>query len=192
VRAGDELAWALDHARNVDLILTLEAGVRGRGRKELSAALDDLERHQRPQSNRRHDRGLGPLGENWRLRVPTLTPPWHVPLEVEIRDMRSANTDKITAQSLLAALIAPNLAGVPRVTVVDGNPPRFHDVFQFIALIQVIYWQIADRIGSKRLQRCDWCRAWFLATDGRQRFCLPPPGVRESRCGRQSRKGRED
>jgi hypothetical protein len=76
-------------------------------------------------------------------------------------------------------MLNPNVEGVPRIC--DGKESRF----RFTALVQVVYWQLADLAGSRYLRQCLECKTLFFASDNRQVFCPPPAGVRESRCAKR-------
>ena len=105
------------------------------------------------------------------------------------RDWREALATYGTARvarHLRGQLLTPNLSDVPRVFDADSE----RDVFEFRALIQVVYWQIADKMhGGSTIRRCP-CGALFFPTDRRQKFCPPPPGTHESRCGKRLRQPR--
>jgi hypothetical protein len=60
-------------------------------------------------------------------------------------------------------------------------------VFKFKALIQLIYWQVADWINGKRLRECQECQTIFFASDDPQRFCPSSQKINESRCARRAR-----
>lgn len=182
---GDRWGWVLEHVANVRAILALaEARRRGVWRR-LRRALEQTVQEQ----------------ERWPrlLRIPTVVPPKFVPVTLgddlescslqfspadaeNIRALRNMSAllrqegESRVADRLIRARLAPNLTGVRRTA--DG--------FQFAALIQLIYWQLADGISARRqLRPCQACGTPFFVTDGRQRFCPPPPnGPSESRCGK--------
>lgn len=150
---GDNLAWALAHAENVDWILSLLAA---RGAT----------------FGRLMDRAVAQARER-QVLIPTIAPPWWIPLDLE--KMRSW-------QDLIAQRLNPNLLGVN----FRYNPESGEAELRFRALVEVVYWQLADKIGVRGPRRCR-CGMYFFPRDERQRFCPPPPGVRESRCGRRFR-----
>jgi hypothetical protein len=93
------------------------------------------------------------------------------------------DTGPVKARAVLRAFLEPNLCGVDR----GYDPETGRSVFKFKALIQLIYWQVADWINGERLRACEECQTIFFASDDRQRFCPPPQGINESRCARRAR-----
>jgi hypothetical protein len=100
-----------------------------------------------------------------------------------VRLYKPGDAAPVKAKALLKAFLAPNLGAVER----GYDPKTGRTVFRFKALIQLIYWQLADWIDGGRLRQCAECQTYFFAEDGRQRFCPPPLGVDESRCARRAR-----
>jgi hypothetical protein len=186
--SGDPLSWALAHARKVDLILSLVGALQHGANKRLRRLLIAVADRQEPRPGVRgphkdHD----PLGRNWEMFVPTTAAPWKVPLELKVRDTLERYGATVAARRLVVGLIRPNLSGVPR----DIDPKTAHSVFRFTAPVQVVYWALADGLdGGRGLRKCQECQVWFFLRDMRERFCPPPPGVRESRCGRLARQTR--
>jgi hypothetical protein len=87
------------------------------------------------------------------------------------------------ADQLIARILEVNLVGVRR-----GVPSRNgRDVFHFKAPIQLIYWRLNDYLGRYAIKLCQGCERPFFAMDARQRFCPPPPGIKESRCAAKRR-----
>jgi hypothetical protein len=177
--SGDPVVWALAHASNVHEILTLAGALaHKRSTKALQAYLEARQR----------SLATFPRAES----VPTLAPPWSVPLDAASTDLRAAlakpNSEGRRAalerigQRLLVQRLDPNLARVDRVY----DPGRGVSLFRFRALIQVIYWQLADRFGKVPIRQCA-CGLWFFSADPRQKYCPPPPEVSESRCSAKYR-----
>jgi hypothetical protein len=166
---GDLFAWVLAHAENVELCLSL-AGSLGSGHHERLAQIWQYLEETRPQ-----------LFPGLPLRIPTLTEHLQMLNITTLYAPGSSLTKKTHA--LLQACLAPNLGQVGRVY--DSESGR--SVFQFQALIQLIYWQLADWINGERLRECRECHMYFFAHDGRQQFCPPPQGIKESRCARRFR-----
>lgn len=78
-------------------------------------------------------------------------------------------------------LINPNIASIRRELMTDHRG-RVTSVFRFDAMIQCVYWQIADRLERGGIRRCKFCGRFFVPSGTKQRFCSPPSGVRRSRC----------
>lgn len=157
---GDELAWALSHAENVDACLWLLSKLSGGQWKSL-----------------RDFFAWRPLEER---TIPTVSAPFFAAVTVpSLSGDQTKNAVEAATRGLISALLNPNLEGVSRVC--DGKESRF----RFTALIQIVYWRLADFAGSRYLRQCIECKTPFFATDNRQRFCPPPAGVRESRCGKR-------
>ncbi len=155
LREGDRIDWVLAHVVNVGLILALA--------HERRAALD---------------RRLATISaEAARLRIPTVAPSF-VSLSFDVAEAQHDASPLEVARRLLAELLNPNLVGVARMYDAEADVPRFH----FRALIEVLYWQLADRLaGRTQIRRCP-CGALFFAQDPRQKHCPPRPGRRESAC----------
>ena len=114
-------------------------------------------------------------------------------------------------------LVTPNLRGVSRwINPEDPEDPQpvtleprhrarkaarsqpvhlgFRSDFRYQALIEVIYWHLADTLTGRRIRRCkaQGCGGLFAQTDPRQLYCPPPIGVRgKSRCAERERKRRQ-
>lgn len=63
--------------------------------------------------------------------------------------------------------------------LVDG---KFRSVFTLHALVQVIYWKLADQLGCSSIRQCVECGRIFTHADSRIRFCPPSKGKQISRC----------
>jgi hypothetical protein len=173
---GDRLTWSLLHAENIDWCLWL-AGIL-RDIEEPSPNTKTSSEKLRKFFERRG--GAQPTVRGH--LVATVTPPWFETITVECpTSQASIRQVAEAAQELLARLITPNLVGVQRIY--DGRRSRF----EFRALIQLIYWRLADMAGSSFLRQCDECSTYFFCSDPRQRFCPPPAGIRESRCAKRQR-----
>lgn len=172
---GDLFAWVLGHAENVDLCLSLAGALLNGARERLAHVLQYLE-ETRPQ-----------LFPGLPLRIPTLTEHYHV-LDMPTLYPPGAHLEE-KAQALLRACLAPNLGNVERVYLPEAGRKAMPKIgrtgFRFHALIQLIYWQLADWINGERLRECRECHMYFFAHDGRQQFCPPPQGIKESRCARR-------
>jgi len=182
---GDQIGWALSHASNVERCVRLAGSLKKGRQKELKRSLRWV-----AEIRPKVFKGLP-------LNVPTLTDTYR---QVHIRetppqeDFESwENSEYLIlspkesipqkARKLLATLLKPNLGSVERIY----DPRTGRSVFKFKALIQLIYWQVADWINREGLQQCQECKVYFFARDRRQKFCPPTDGGRESRCSRRRR-----
>jgi hypothetical protein len=86
-------------------------------------------------------------------------------------------------------LINPNLEGIHRRLQGHGKTER--SFFQFSALIEAAYWQLADIVEGGRLTgrviRCKDCKALFSQRRRGQKFCQAPLGRDESPCAVRAR-----
>ena len=171
---GDEVRWALDHAANVHAAMALALHRQAGDEKPLADLL----------------RALGRLER----QIPTVSPgQWRVPLRLSdpdddpARDVDHAIERRGVAavvRSFQGQLIQPNLGGMdPQYDPDAGASVRFK------TLIQLIYWRVAERASTDTIRRCP-CGALFFPSDERQKFCPPPPGRGESRCGKRIRQPR--
>ena len=84
----------------------------------------------------------------------------------------------------MGAVMNPNVRGVyPQMNyraecTADGSPV----VQGWDSLLSVIYRHLFDVVVGGNVQECRECGTPFVQTDGRQRFCPPPPSSRESQC----------
>jgi len=88
------------------------------------------------------------------------------------------------AWRIIREIINPNLRGVhAALSPYFPKDPNESIVAQgWDALISVIYRHIFEIISSGEVEECRECHTPFIRTDGRQRFCPPPPSRRESQC----------
>ncbi len=90
--------------------------------------------------------------------------------------------------NIIRSIINPNLRGVhPEISTFAGRSPDVPVVAQgWDAIMSVIYRHLFEVIASDQergeVEECRECTTPFIRTDGRQRFCPPPPGSRESLC----------
>ena len=173
LRDGDPISWSLSHSAQVNEVFGL---IRGR-REGLDHRLQVLQDRQREAA----------------IMIPTPTAGGYTNLSFDIAEALTTQSPLAVARLIVAEMLAPNLAGVVRVFDAETATPRFH----FRALIDVIYWLLADRLeGRWSIRQCA-CGALFFARDPRQRHCPPRPGQRESACTkrfrmRQYRKGKKE
>ena len=170
---GDHFLWVLKHASHVASCL------------ELAGALSPGEHSNRPARALRalqfiekiRPRLFGALP----LQIPTLG---RASQTIDLSTLyKPDDTETIKARALLRAYLEPNLRGVER----GYDPETGQSVLKFTALIQLIYWQVADWIDGERLRRCEECQTSFFARDDRQRFCPRPLalGPGESLCAKR-------
>lgn len=153
---GDPSLWVLDHASHVHICL------------ELAGALSPGEHSDGPERALRALRFIEEtrprLFPGLPLRIPTLERAYQT---IDLSTLyKPDDTETIKARALLRAYLAPNLGGVER----GYDPETGRSVLKFTALIQLIYWQVADWIDGERLRRCEECQTPFFARDDRQRF----------------------
>src|SRR5262249_33790481 len=161
VADADRSLWAYHHAKNVDLIMSLSEARYGRldrlidSLKSREAALQvALVTNPRPG----HIDRLKP----WIKGIPAQT----------ISRLVAGQTPVRAARLIIGELLNPNLRGIR----LAYDPSTGSPTFQFRALIDSIYWQLSQRMGSVHIGKCP-CGALFFADHGKQRFCPPPPGV---------------
>jgi hypothetical protein len=175
-RMGDNLVWAMAHARNVDRILRLHKG----RFSDLDGLLESLAYRRvrtREIGQKEWLQNLHPMT----IQVPILEEPWQVGIGRENLFPEGAASSPLSVQRLvIAQLLNPNIAGVNRRYDTTRGEPVFH----CRALIEVIYWQLADRLGVCKVRRCE-CGALFFAADARQKFCPPIEGKKESACAKR-------
>lgn len=164
LKDGDQQAWALLHAQNVDLILSLL--------RERWAKLDRL---------------ISLVLNRAALQVPLSEEPWQKGIPAEDLHKLIDGADALEQSRLLVAqLLNPNLKGIPRRFDPDTGASEFH----FSAPVQIIYWQLADHAGIDKPRRC-MCGALFFALHANQKFCPPTPGQKSSRCAARFRQRRK-
>ena len=88
---------------------------------------------------------------------------------------------KAQTKTILSHWINRNIAQVRRELLLRSDR-RAESIFRFDALIECIYWHLANRLEQGGLHRCHQCRRFFFSRDPRLKFCPPPKGVKRSRC----------
>jgi hypothetical protein len=94
-------------------------------------------------------------------------------------------------------IINSNIKGMVRALSVIWHPrlhPRIEErsYWQFTALIETVYWHLADAVDAGKVKRCEDCHRIFIQQDKRQRYCPPlynseSSKRRHSRCGTRKR-----
>jgi len=193
-RMADSIDWALLHARNVDCIMRLHSSRYA----DLDRLLDQLETRTmrvRGISEESDDEPWEVRRHRVALRVPQLQPPWQVNVSDIAR--RGPGDDPLgVSRRIIACCLTPNLGTVPRECDAVTNESRF----RFRTLIELLYWQLADRLGRYAVRQCR-CGAVFFAEHGRQQSCSDEcfmklymrdyrKGVRRRKTKRKSKKRR--
>lgn len=171
---GEPLSWIWDHARNVRLALQLYDYLQG----------GDID-------------GLRQFLESYLARLqPGAEEALSVPITGRLGTEPYPSVDRgepeRMAEDIIAAILNYNL---PEVSYqVDAGPLdlRLHSP----SLLGAVYWHLASAVTKpNRLGRCQdpTCKALFVATDSRQRYCPPPSWSKHktgSLCGARDRKRR--
>ena len=91
-----------------------------------------------------------------------------------------------SARQIAEILINRNISGISRQLSggVLGFPSR--SCFEFRAMIEVVYWQLADKLERGGVRRCKDCGHFFVSRDKRQWYCPAPNGLKRSRCASRS------
>lgn len=152
---GDPVRWIRAHARTVAILLDLIGLLEEESESLLKEYLDEFP--------------AGPYGYAGVIRnqgiYATVNWPRH---------------PAATAIEVANMFLNPNIEGIRRkVFEVRG---RARSYFTFRAMIQAIYWQLADKLENGGIRRCEDCKRFFVARDKRQRYCPPPDGLKRSRC----------
>lgn len=101
-----------------------------------------------------------------------------------VRDWRESlkrQPASVVIRPQLHHIINENIAGVRREFITDPFCLRT-DSFFFGTTIEAVYWQLADKMESKMVRRCEECKRFFVARDKRQTYCPALPGSTRSRC----------
>jgi hypothetical protein len=98
----------------------------------------------------------------------------------ELRFQQSSRSPILVANGILRYLLNANLGETGRRIQIVASGPR--TVFTFRALIEVIYWQLADLMDKSAIRRCVECGRIFTGTNSRIRFCPPASGQTISPC----------
>lgn len=102
--------------------------------------------------------------------------------------LRSQGAEMAQAWNIVRNIINPNLSGVrPQLSPFASRSPGAPVFSQgWDSVMSVIYRHLFEIIASGQVggqvEECRECMTPFIRTDGRQRFCPPPPSSRESQC----------
>ena len=169
---GDPVYWVKAHARTVADAL------------EVIDRLGDVESARRPEERRRARKNLRSCLEQ-RCLDPRRPRPIAVAIADQVRHKlfftAALLLDPVcAAHHYLRSLINPNIREVA-LQLYEAPQGKSQTFFRFRAMIEVVYWHLANALERGEVRRCAECRRPFIATDRRQRFC-PPPGAGRSRC----------
>lgn len=157
---GDPEDWLLAHSRTVALCLEFIGLLEEGDEEQIREAIEGVQR--------------GPYARGVHL------------FTMSTRDWRKSLQDGVPASALirrnLSDIISENIAGVRRWLVTDPHCTRSESFFLCNAMIEAVYWQLADRMEAKMVRRCLECRRFFVSRDKRQQYCPPLPGSSRSRC----------
>jgi hypothetical protein len=98
-------------------------------------------------------------------------------------------------EEVVRGVIQANIAGIsPEPIIVKrGRQKEARTGFHFRALIEIVYWHLANALQRGRLWICEAedCRTFFVQRSRGQRYCPPPYGHKgASRCATRARQDR--
>jgi predicted RNA-binding Zn ribbon-like protein len=178
---GDPVSWIWAHVETVRTCLQLTLLLQ-------EDAVEALEHELRA---RRGPGFFPPQEENWPVALVAeretislrqwMRTPW-----TGVNEPRDARIETL-ARQVRRGLINPNIKGMSRA--LEEVREKDRSFWQFHALIEVAYWQLADIVDRGRVKRCEaeGCGAVFIQTDGRERFCPPRFRQTESPCAVRER-----
>lgn len=93
------------------------------------------------------------------------------------------------ARHVRRSIINPHLRGIYRYVTYDGKDKKERSFFGFHAVVNVVYWHLANVLDGGVVKRCeaDHCDGIFIQDDPRQRFCPKRFRQRESLCAARQR-----
>lgn len=162
---GDPLTWIWAHAGTVRLCLRLLEGLQDKdtnhipNRDHLDNVLREIASPQWGQdAPKARIAAGGKIGEAYWGLAP-----------------QSRGEFEDLAATIFKDIVNKNLIGLSPRLVFNEQTNSWRQVFSFQALIQMVYWHLANYAAGGRLKRCEaeGCGSLFLQTDGRQRFCPP-------------------
>ncbi len=158
---GDPIEWVLAHAAAVRLVLALAHGLKLNDARQLSRTLAPY---------RAQHQGVAVI------TVREARPAEPVPSLIDF----PINVDEAPAlaRRIVAELVNANLRARRRIARETLRP-----YFGLYALIDCVYWLLADEVSGGRLRQCPTCEGIFTATDDRMKYCPPARGLEgPSRC----------
>ena len=175
---GDPIRWFMAHARTVYTCIQLLAEAQSGDAQHLRSILNSFP--------------AGPYAEQGRIYQKTFIATCDWP-----------KRPRAVAFLIVRNLINPNLEGI-RFKLHEAKNRGGHIWLGFRALIEVIYWHLANLAANGRdgrsIHRCVECGQFFIAKDERQQYCPHPLAKGRSRCAsrhnvrlhrKKERRGRE-
>jgi hypothetical protein len=163
---GDPIDWIVAHARSIQTVLTfIEALEDGN-----THCIREMLRTYDPKGPYAHLDEIVSIGSSYD--------------EVLNDPIYRSTHPAFFARDLMGLFINANISRIYRQLAVGQRSGRVRSDLRFYGFIEVIYWLLADRAAKESgVRGCEYCGAQFVVTDERQRFCPPPPGIKQSPCG---------
>lgn len=177
---GEPLSWIWQHAANVRLVLQLHHYRQRADYDGLRQFLDSLTKAAPSFAE------LGPLIGPMPLIAPIADPLGPSITEVFV-PLREGDPESV-AEGLIRDLINPGLQKLHHELYAGLQLGPSHP-----SLLVAIYWHLANIVAQHSLKRCEECGELFVVTDGRQKYCPLPAGLKGttgSQCGARARKRR--
>lgn len=157
---GDPLDWFVAQSRTVALCLKFSGLLAEGDEYEIREAVEEVPR--------------GPYAMRHRI------------VSLPVKEWREAlgegTAPSVIIRQPLCDLITENIAGIRRWMMTDPLGSRAESFFLCHATIEAVYWQLADKLEARMIQRCSECHRFFVARDKRQQYCPSLPGSTRSRC----------
>ncbi len=157
---GDPVEWLIAHSMTVALCLEFIGLMAEGDEHEIREAVESVTR--------------GPYAMRDRIVF--------LPVREWREALRKGTAPSVIIRRPLCDLITENIAGVRRWLMTDPFGSRAESFFLCQATIEAVYWQLADKMEAKMIQRCAECKRFFVARDKRQQYCPSLPGSTRSRC----------
>jgi hypothetical protein len=158
---GDPVDWVLAHSRTVALCLEFIGLLMEGDEEAIRDAVEGIP-------------ARGPYA--WGVRLGAL------PVKEWNQSLKTGVEASAIIRLAVCDLINENIAGIRRRLVTDPHGFRAESFFLCSATIEAVYWQLADKMESGMIRRCDECKRFFVTRDPRRRYCPALPGSTRSRC----------
>ena len=159
--AGDPLDWFMAHTRTVHVIAQLILLLK-KLRDKSPGARAALSKYEAKIPD-------GPYAMGSRVST------------IPLRRMSFSGSPVKAAIGIVQYLLNENLGPTARrLRSIETGGLR--SVFTFRALIDVIYWQLADQLGRGSIHRCKECGRIFTNPNTKADYCPPTRGKKISRC----------